>query len=258
MLRPTILLAQSNSSGDGTPMLADAGRNPVAVFDEVIRGRIDLLNHPAEIEQLITNIHYVWAAIFGVVGLMCVLQGYRWHKILVIVLAALGGVWAGVAFGEHVGSPEIAAACCAGLFAILSWPLLRYSVAVFGGLAGAFAGANIWTAIGQDPSQHHIGALVGLVVAGMLAFMAFRTVVIMLTVVGGATLLVLGAMAGLMQIEAWQRPIIDFITNTPLVMPVIVGSVALIGAVYQFSGGTKGMCEMANKADTSKAKPKPA
>ncbi len=256
MLRTTMLLAQSET--DGGSLLSDAGQNPFTVFNDVIQGRIDLLNHPEQIEQLVTNIHFVWAAIFGVVGLMCVLQGYRWHKWLIILLAALGGVWAGVAVGDRVGSPQIAAACCAGLFAILSWPLLRYSVAIFGGLAGAFAGANVWTAIGQDPSQHHIGAMIGLVIAGMLAFMAFRTVVIMLTVVGGATLLTFGALAGLMQVDSWQRPILDFFAQSPLVLPVIVGSVALIGGVYQFSGGTKGMCALANRADTSKAKAKPA
>jgi len=137
---------------------------------------------------------------------------------------------------------------------VLAWPLMRYSAALFGGLAGAFAGANIWTAAGADPSLHHFGAIIGLVVIGMLAFLTFRSVVIVLTSVGGAVLFVLGAMALLVHISSFRNGLLNGIADNPMIIPVVAGCAALIGAVIQFGGGFKGLSEMADKADGKQGK----
>lgn len=245
-----LLLGQSESTG-----LPDTGPNPIGLFDGVVARNLDFLNHPEEIQTLLVQMNLVWAVIFVIVGGTCILHGYRWHKVLLIMLAAMLGLWAGVSVGRHVGSPEIASACMALLFAVLSWPLLRYTVALFGGLAGAFAGATLWTALGQDPSQHYMGAILGLVVVGMLAFMTYRPVVIILMTVGGASLLVLGAIAAMLEVEAWQQGLLTAMEENTLLIPIIIGSATAFGAVFQFSGGMKGMNDMANKADKSKAKP---
>jgi len=244
------LLAQTGAD----PSLADTGPNPIGLFDAAVRRNLDVLNHPETLADVLTQINIVWAGIFVVIGGMCVLHGYRWHKILLIVLAGLLGVWAGVTVGEHVGTPEIASACLGGLFAVLAWPLLRYAVALFGGLAGAFAGANVWTALGHDPSLHYMGALLGLVIVGMLAFMTYRPVVIILTTIGGASLLVFGAIAAMLHVEGWRGGMLEAMQANTLLIPIVVASAAAFGAVFQFGGGMKGMNEMANKADKSKAK----
>lgn len=234
----------------------DTGENPVGMFNGALREQLDILNHPDSLSTLLLQMNTVWAVIFIIVGIMCVLHGYRWHKALIVVLAGMSGVWLGYLLGEHVGSVVIAAVCSSVLLAILAWPMMRYAVALFGGLAGAFAGANIWTATGHDPGGHATGALIGLLVVGMLAFLTFRFVVITLTTIGGASLLVFGAMAGLLQIESWRGGILDSMEGNPLIVPVVVGSAAVIGAVWQFGGGARGMAAMANKADTSKKKDK--
>lgn len=253
--------------GDGASADAAAGAaggagggavpdNPVPLFDSALRRNLDLLNHPEELQRIFTQLNMVWAVIFIIVGGLCVLNGYRWHKVVMVLLAGMGGVWAGTLLGQHVGSVTIAATCLALLFAVLAWPLLKYVVALFGGLAGAFAGANLWTAIGQPPDMHYVGALVGLIVVGMLAFMTFRVVVIVLTSVGGASLLVFGVMAAMMHVQSWRGGISDAITTNTLIVPMIVASAAALGAVFQLGGGFKGLAACAEKADTSKAKGK--
>ncbi|MEQ9616780.1 MAG: hypothetical protein RLN60_01960 [Phycisphaerales bacterium] len=257
MLNTPVVLAQSGRFFDSSNR-ASGSENPISVINARLRDHLDVLNHPDPLSDIVTNINLVWAVIFVLVGATCVINGYRWHKTVITVLAGMSGVYAGMLIGEHVGDTTIASACLALLFVILAWPLMRYSAALFGGLAGAFAGANIWTAVGADAEMHHVGAIIGLVVVGMLAFLTFRAVVIVLTAVGGAALFVLGGMALLMQIGSFRGGVLDGISDKPMIVPVVAGSAALIGAIVQFGGGLKGMNEMANKADTKGKKPAPA
>lgn len=243
-------------------MLAQAGgaapapesRTPFQALSGELQQHLDLLARPDALGDVLQQINMVWSVIFIIVGGLCILHGYRWHKVLMVVLAAIAGVWAGTVLGDRVGSEEIAAVCLSVLFAVLAWPLMRYAVALFGGLAGAFAGANCWTAIGQDPTQHWVGAMVGLIIVGMLAFMAFRMVVVVLTTVGGASLLGCGAGAALLHVESWRDAILRSLDQNPLIFPIMVACAAALGAVFQFGGGIKGLNEHANKADPKKAK----
>jgi len=228
-------LAQASPEAGSAGSLPDPGPSPLAIFSDASVRRADLLNHPEKLAQVLTDLNIV---------------GYRWHKLVIVLLAGLGGVWAGVEFGDSIGAQTIVATSLGLLAAMLAWPLLRYAASLFGGLAGAFAGANIWTAIGQPSEQHYVGAIVGLIIVGMLAFLAFRGVVVILTTVGGATLLTLGSIAAMIEVEAWRTAIINSMTEHPTVVPFIVGSVAVIGAVLQIGGGL--LNSMANNANGPK------
>lgn len=249
MLRLDLVLAQAAQPSSASP---------IGVINDRLRSNLDVLNHPEALTDILRQINLVWAVIFIIVGGLSVLNGYRWHKGIIVVLAALSGIWAGMALGNQVGDAMIAAACLSVLFAIVAWPLLRYSVALFGGLAGAFAGANLWTVLGFSSDMHQMGALIGLVVVGMLAFMAFRAVVVLLTTVGGASLLVFGVLAAMMLIDSWESMLTNGLANKPRIVPLVVASAAGIGAVIQIGGGVKGLNEKADKADPVKAKKKAA
>ncbi len=258
MLNPMLLLAQSRGDSDDVVYSANSSDNPIALINARLREHLDVLNHPAPLNDIITNINMVWAVIFVIVGALCVINGYRWHKSVIALLAAMSGIYAGSVIGDRLGDVTVVSACLALLFVILAWPLMKYSAVLFGGHAGAFAGANIWTAVGGDPTMHHIGAIVGLVTIGMLAFLTFRCVVIVLTSVGGAALFVLGGMSLLMHVSSFRSGVLDGMSSNPIIVPVVAGSAALIGAVIQFGGGFKGLSEMADKADGKKAKGTPA
>ncbi len=256
MWRIFAFIAQSTS--EGGHLSPPPSGNPISLINERLRTNLDVLNHPDAMTEIVRQINLVWALIFIILGGLSVLNGYRWHKGIIIVLAALSGIWAGMALGAQVGDVMIAAACLSVLFAIIAWPLLRYSVAVFGGLAGAFAGANLWTAIGLQSELHYMGAMIGLIAVGMLAFMAFRAVVVLLTTVGGASLLVFGGLSAMMYIDSWENALANSLQSKPLILPLIVACAAGIGAVIQVGGGLKGLNEQADKADPVKQKRKAA
>ena len=245
-------------AGVNTTALTNVGPNPLRVLQGAFDGRIDLLNHPEQLLSALNNIHLVWAGIFILLGAICVFNGVRWHKTVIIVLSVLLGIWAGDWLGDRIGGANtIASISVAALFGVLAFPGLRLAVALFGGLAGAFCGANLWTALGYPAEQHHIGSLIGLVAVGMLAFLVFRPVIILFTAVGGATLLVLGALASMLQVDAWAGAVSSTFASKPLVLPLVVAVTALIGVVVQQGGGMSGLFKSADKA-AAKAKPKAA
>lgn len=244
----TLLVASSQKGG-----ALDAGPNPLVAINSRLWRHIDILNHPGPLTDTLQQISLVWAVIFLLVGGLCLLNGYRWHKVVIVVLAVLTGIWAGTVLGQRLGNPPVIAACLAVLLGVVAWPGLKYAVAVFGGLAGAFAGANLWTAAGFEPGMHQMGAVIGLITLGMLTFLAFRWVVIALTVVGGSSLLVFGVLAGLMRFDAFAPSVAGAIDRNPLMVPIIAGSAAAVGVVVQFVGGVQGLKASADRAESSAA-----
>lgn len=236
----------------------DTVGSPIELLNTMMNSRMDLLNRPAELTDALAQLGMVWSVIFVIVGAICVLNGYRWHKTVILVLSSLTGIATGLLLGPRLGVGEVIAACSlALLFAVVAWPVMKFTVAVFAGLAGAFCGANVWSALGYEQSQHYVGAIVGLLVLGMLAFIAFRLVIIMFTAIGGASLLVLGTLAAMLRVEAWNQGIISSLGERPLVVPLIAGVAALMGVVIQQGGGLGGLLDAANRHSAGATK-KPA
>ncbi len=248
------LLAQSDSESTSAWM-----GTPMALVRLVRESKVDFLNRAEDLSAALDQLGLLWAVIFIILGSICVINGYRWHKTVVLVLAILSGAAIGVMASEHVGvSAEVCGTMTAILFSVIAWPIMKVTIALFAGAAGAFCGANVWTAIGQPADQHHIGSIIGLVALAMLAFIAYRLVVIVFTAVGGASLLVLGTLAALMNVEAWRGPIEQSLTENSRMVSMVAGVIAIVGIVVQQGGGIKGLMESADKADPGKAKAKPA
>lgn len=144
------------------------------------------------------------------------LSGYRFYKTIVVLLALAIGVFAGYYLGKKIHAEYVVAGCLGALLAVCVFPLMKYAVALMGGLVGAFIGANSWSAISrmlqsggelsdQAAENYWIGELVGLLVCGMLAFILFKVSVVLSTSVSGSTLAVMGALALLMQVQPWQE-----------------------------------------------------
>ncbi len=234
------LLAQSN-----TPPATD--ENTVAVVPRLFE-RIDALAHPDQLVPLLEQVGWVVASIFIVVGVLCLLQGYKLYKWVVILAALVVGVAVGYRLGQHIQAEAIAAGCVGVLLAVVAWPAMKYAVAVCGGLAGAFLGANAWTAFAHHlaangnaslpADEYWAGALIGLVLFGLLSFILFELSVVVFTSVSGALLAMMGIVALLLQVPAWRTSIGGAIEANPLVMPLLVVVPAAVGLVlqYQFGG----------------------
>jgi len=91
----------------------------------------------------------------------------------------------------------------------------------------------------------------------MLAFIAYRLVVIAFTAIGGAVLVTLGALASLLYVQGWHDSIVSSLTDNTRVVPMIAGVLAVVGIVVQQGGGLRGLLAAADKADPGKAKGKP-
>ncbi len=248
-----LLVAQESGWTGATEELSQTGDNPTTMFSDVLVGRLDILSHPDEMLTALTNVHPVWATIFVVTGGICLFNGYRWHKGVILILAGMLGIWAGLSLGDQIGGAHtVAAASVALLFVVLALPGLRFAVALFGGLAGGFCGANAWTAFGGEADLHYVGAIVGLIAVSMLAFLAFRLVIVLFTSIGGASLVVLGALALMLRVESWSGGLVNGLETNPRVVPLVVAVLAAVSLITQLGGGVRGLNAVADKADPKK------
>lgn len=198
--------------------------------------RMDILNHPDELLTSLSQMPTVLAGIFIVVGLMCVLNGYNWHKWVVVILAFMGGIVLGNMLSAQLGRSSIIAFAIGALCAIIATPMLKITVAIFGGLTGAFIGANAWTAINAaQQDAHWAGAAMGFIILAMASFILFKLVIVLFTSIGGAAMFVLGSLTMLLQVEGWEVAIRNSLIANDKLIPLLVAVAAIGGFVLQQS-----------------------
>jgi len=216
------------------------------LFDTVVSvfSRGDMLAQPDKLVDSLQQLSIVWAVVFIVAGLLCMFNGYKFYKITTVSLAALIGMFGGYWLGQHIAAPFIVAGCLGLLLAVVALPLMKYAIAVFGGLIGAFAGANLWSGFAHaintaaeeqtiPADAYWIGALVGLIVFGMLAFILFKLSIELFTSVSGSTIAVLGVIALLLSIEPWRPTVSSGLQEHQLVVPLLVFVPAIIALILQ-------------------------
>ena len=212
-----------------------ASESGLAAFRSIIE-RMDILNRPAELLEALSQIPLVLASVVVVVGILCVLNGYRWHKWVIVALAFLAGIGLGNLLSEFVGKSAIIAVALGALCAIIATPLLKITVAVFGGITGAFIGANIWSAMhGAEANMHWAGAMMGFIILAMASLILFRLVIVLFTSVGGAAMVVLGGITLLMHVPAWEEPVKQSLVGNPMIVPLLLIVAAVAGFVLQQS-----------------------
>jgi len=232
-----------------TPGPDASADDPSAVLPQLF-DRLDALAHPDRLVAVLEQTGWVVAAIFVAVGLICILQGYKLYKGVVLLTALALGLGVGYKLGQSIQAEAIVAGCLGVLLAVVAWPMMKFAVALCGGLAGAFLGANAWSAIAAPLSEagtlnlpadaYWAGALMGLILFGLLSFILFELSVVVFTSVSGSVLAVLGFIALLLQVPAWRTAIGDSIQANPLIVPMLVVVPAVVGLVLQQQmGGLK-------------------
>jgi len=150
------------------------------------------------------------------------------------VLAFLLGLFVGHILSQQMGKSAIVAGALGVLFATVATPMLRWTVAVFAGLTGAFLGANAWTLANASPANAQwAGACMGFIALALLSFVIFRLVVVMFTSIGGAAMLVLGSITLLMQVPGWHDAVRAHLTGNHHLIPLLVTVAAVAGFVLQ-------------------------
>ena len=255
------------------PVVAEESAQTINLWDQAhhvfqtsvdIFSRGDTLASPSELIPELAQLGQLWAIVFVVVGLVCLLKGYTFHKVmtvaLLVVLGAGLGYWMGL---EIQGPPFVVAGCVSVLLAVMAFPLMKYAVAMLGGLSGAFIGSNLWAGLGRvlDKSAaqrvetqgaeaasgdlivraaevmpadaYWAGALIGLIVCGLAAFALSKLTIHLFTTVSGSTIAVFGVIALLLSIDTFRDTVATELTRSPLIIPLLVFVPAAIGFLMQ-------------------------
>lgn len=237
----------ANAGTAATSTTHAAGEGIENLFETVtqIFSSVDMLARPDSFTAHIANLSVVWAVVFVVVGLLCLLSGAKNYKTVTVALAFFVGLFAGYWLGKKIDAPYVIAGCLALLLGVAAYPLMKYAVSAFGGLAGAFVGANLWVGMAhalnkgagtQIPGDAYwIGALFGLVVCGMMAFSLFKFSCVLFTSVTGATLAMIGVLCLLLSFQPWKASVVSGLTASQIVVPLLVFVPAVIGLILQQS-----------------------
>jgi hypothetical protein len=197
--------------------------------------RSDILFHTDEVLDGLAKVPLAIAGVVVVVGALCVINGYRWHKWIIVVLALLGGLGLGYKLSEHMGRSNVVAVSIGALCAIIATPLLRITVAVFGGLTGSLIGANAWTAVNAPVEADWAGALIGFIIVAMASLVAFRLVIVLFTSIGGAAMVVLGTITILLGVPGWNEQVRDSLSENTTLVPMLTLVAGVAGFVLQQS-----------------------
>jgi hypothetical protein len=192
---------------------------------------------PAEADLLTwcQNMHAGTAVALILLGLVYLAFGYYLFKALVTLNLAFLGAYLGHSMTHNTTAPWTGAVFGAFVAAALAWPLMKYAVALTGGLLGAVAGASIWRVANLPPDLHWAGALVGMVALGMISFVIFKHSVMLFLCLQGAVMLALGALGISYKYQSLAPDITRHFTGQPFLLPLAICVPMLIGMIFQHS-----------------------
>jgi hypothetical protein len=177
------------------------------------------------------------AALLILLGVVYLIFGFKIFKGLVMLNAAAVGAAIGLALGQRTEMGLALMVLCGFVAAAITWPLMKWAVAVMGGLAGALLGATMWQTFGLDPTFAWSGALSGLILFGLLSFILFRGSVTMYMSLQGAAMLIFGLLGMVDKYEQVAPKITSAMTLKPFLLPMAIIIPAIIGMLYQQSDG---------------------
>ncbi len=241
LVSSSLFLAQTETTtGEGTVQAVAV--DPLRMLVQGIN-RFDILNHPDQMIATLQDFHVVWGVIFLILGIIAIMNGHNWNRWIVMIIAFLVGVELGHTIGSNMAVSGVVAGCIGILCSVVAWPLMKHAVVICGALAGAFAGANFWTALGQPPDMNYAGAVIGFIMFGMFAFPAPNIISVAMTCVAGSFLMVLGGVSLMLKVEGWQQSLTDGFRSNTLVIPLVALVFAVLGFVVQqgsaFGGSPK-------------------
>jgi hypothetical protein len=173
------------------------------------------------------------AAILCILGVVFLLFGWYMYRGLVTLNAALFGAYIGAYFGTRTNDALAGALIGGFTAAALTWPLMKWAVAVMGGFLGAMLGTSLWRAFNLEPSVAWAGGMSGLIFFGMLSFILFRGSIIMYTSLQGSFMLIFGALGLIYKYPSIAQSLTENMTSKSFILPALVFVPAVFGLIYQ-------------------------
>jgi hypothetical protein len=170
-------------------------------------------------------------------GVVFLMFGFQFYKALVTLNAAIVGAAVGAIIGSKLGGAlpgGILGGFCA---AAVTWPMMRWAVAVMGGLFGALLGASLWRAAGLDVHFLWAGAMMGLIFCGLLCFIVFKGSVMAYTSLQGSVMLIFGLLGLVYNYKPVAEAITKGLTVKPFLLPLAIFIPTVLGLLYQQTSG---------------------
>jgi hypothetical protein len=195
---------------------------------------IDLMARPELLLSSLDSMSMILATILLGVGAVCLVRGWVWHRVIVLVLALLAGVGVGHMLSLSMGRSMVIAIAVGLLCAALAAPMLKWTIAILAGLVGAFVGTNVWGILApDDAAQAWAGAAMGFIALALASFIISRVVITFFMSVSGGALFITGALALLLRIESVRGPILEHLEQAPMVIPLLVVVTSVFGFILQ-------------------------
>jgi len=166
-------------------------------------------------------------------GMIYLLFGVYAYRALVTINAAVLGAYIGGLLGERAGNAVAGSMVGGFAAAAATWPMMKYAVAIMGGMFGLLLGASVWRAGGLDPQYAWSGGLSGLIFCGMLSFLLFRGSVMMYTSLQGAVMLVFGLLGLIYKYQDLGPKVSENLSLRPFLLPLFIFVPATLGLIYQ-------------------------
>jgi hypothetical protein len=173
------------------------------------------------------------AAVLLVLGIVYLVLGIYLYRALVTLNAAMVGACAGAWIGEHFDATVPCLIIGLVLAAGLTWLLMKYAVAVMGGVYGGLLGAALWQTLGLDPNCTWAGGAIGLVGFGLLSFILFRGSIMMYTSLQGSVMLVFGLLGMILEYQELAPTVLASLKDQPYALPMAIFIPALVGLIFQ-------------------------
>ncbi len=186
-----------------------------------------------DIISLCQNMGPAPAALLVGLGIVYLLFGFYWYKTLIMVNAICLGAFLGLVIGQRFGNPWVGAFLGGCLSAAITWPQMKYAVAVMGALVGAVIGAGIWQSFQLETAFAWTGAMMGLIFFGLMCFILFRGSIMMYTSFQGSIMLVFGLLALILKYEQIGSPLAGKMMVNHFLLPLFVLVPAIGGIMYQ-------------------------
>lgn len=173
------------------------------------------------------------ALLLVLLGLVYLLLGYHLFKPLVLLNAAFVGAMVGVFIsGKHGGA--LPSGILGGFVAAAAtYPLMKWAVALMGGLFGAILGFTLWRTFGLEAGFAWTGGCMGLIACGMLCFIVFRGSVMAYTSLQGSAMLVFGILSLIYKYHWFAPQLSKSLQVKPFLLPMAIFIATVIGLIYQ-------------------------
>lgn len=173
------------------------------------------------------------AFLLVLLGVVYLLFGFYLYKALITFNATALGALMGLIIGQKFEQPIMGAVLGGFLAAALTWPQMKYAVALMGGLIGGVIGAGIWQSLGLENTYAWTGAMMGLIFFGLLSFILFRGSIMMYTSFQGSMMLVFGLLGLILKYQDIGLPLASKMSVNSFLLPIFVLIPTILGILYQ-------------------------